>query len=187
MDSSLVGVWYERKDFEPMLHADMDFSIWNCICICIELLVYTYTWWQIPHLYDLWNVNKWMNEWMNIVPHNTDHFQVRLGLVLFLVTWRDFVPHNTDHFQVRLDLVLFLVTWRDIVPHNTDHFQVRLGLVLFLVTWRDLTWSNVCYSVLETGSVPLVETSISDEINSVCAFEHTNRSSFQNFLWVPEK
>ena len=50
------------------------------------------------------------------------------------MTSRDFVPHNTDHFQVRLDLVLFLVTRRDIVPHNTDHFQVRVGLVLFLVT-----------------------------------------------------
>ena len=35
------------------------------LCTC-ELLVYTYTWWQIPHLYDLWNVNKWMNEWTEI-------------------------------------------------------------------------------------------------------------------------
>ena len=40
------------------------------------------------------------------------------------------MPHNTDHFEVRLGLVSFLVTWRDIVPHNTDHLQVRLGLVL---------------------------------------------------------
>jgi hypothetical protein len=26
------------------------------------MFVYTYIWWQIPHLYDLWNMNKWMNE-----------------------------------------------------------------------------------------------------------------------------
>ena len=27
--------------------------------------IYIYISWQIPHLYDLWNINKWMNEWMN--------------------------------------------------------------------------------------------------------------------------
>jgi len=72
--------------------------------------------------------------WRDIVPLNTDHIQVRLGLVLFLVTWRNILPHNTDHFQVRLPFVLFLVIWRDILPHYTDHSQIRLGLVLFLVT-----------------------------------------------------
>jgi len=25
-------------------------------------IVYIYIWWQFPHLYDLWNMNKWMNE-----------------------------------------------------------------------------------------------------------------------------
>ena len=101
----------------------------------------------VPHNTDHFQVRLGLVlvTWRDIVPHNTDHFQVRLGLVLFLVTWRDFVPHNTDHFQVRLDLVLFLVTWRDIVPHNTDHFQVRLGLVL--VTWRDIVPHNTHFQV----------------------------------------
>jgi len=28
--------------------------------------VYSYIWWQFPHLYDQWNINEWMNEWMNV-------------------------------------------------------------------------------------------------------------------------
>jgi len=26
-------------------------------------IAYSYIWWQIPHLFDLWNINKWRNEW----------------------------------------------------------------------------------------------------------------------------
>lgn len=44
------------------------------------------------------------------------------------------------------------------------------------------TLSTVCYSeqnkILETGSGPVVETGISNEINSVCVSENINRSKF---------
>ena len=34
-----------------------------CVQVCINLFIaYSYIWWQIPHLYDLWNINEWMNE-----------------------------------------------------------------------------------------------------------------------------
>jgi hypothetical protein len=62
LDLSLVDVWYVRKGFELLSHVDMDFSIWNSIWIWL-IFVYAYIWWQIPHLYNLWNMNKWMNEW----------------------------------------------------------------------------------------------------------------------------
>jgi len=52
------------------------------------------------------------------------------------------VPHNTDHFQVRLGLVLFLVTWRDIVPHNTDHFHIGL---LSEVVPLEMSWNVVWF------------------------------------------
>ena len=44
------------------------------------------------------------------------------------------MPHNTDHVQVRLGLVFSSVTSHGMVPHNIDHVQVRLGLVFSLVT-----------------------------------------------------
>ena len=60
-----------KNRFELMFHDDMDFYpklylyvVDTCLYL-LMIIAYIYIWWQFPHLYDLWNMNKWINEWMD--------------------------------------------------------------------------------------------------------------------------
>jgi len=63
----LISVWYVRTGsnlcsmmtwiFYPKLYL---YIVDTCLYLLMKI-VYIYIWWQFPHLYDLWNMNKWMN------------------------------------------------------------------------------------------------------------------------------
>ena len=66
----LISVWYVRTGsnlcsmmtwiFYPKLYL---YIVDTCLYLLMTI-VYIYIWWQFPHLYELWNMNKWMNEWI---------------------------------------------------------------------------------------------------------------------------
>jgi len=63
----LINVWYVRTGsnlcsmmtwiFYPKLYL---YIVDTCLYL-LMIIAYIYIWWQFLHLYDLWNMNKWMN------------------------------------------------------------------------------------------------------------------------------
>ena len=65
----LISVWYVRTGsnlcsmmtwiFYPKLYL---YIVDTCLYLLMTI-VYIHIWWQFPHLYDLWNMNKWDVGW----------------------------------------------------------------------------------------------------------------------------
>jgi hypothetical protein len=84
----LISVWYVRTGsnlcsmmtwiFYPKLYL---YIVDTCLYLLMTI-VYIYIWWQFPHLYGLWNMNKWMNVTVEKHIENSRFFKAYMNRLL---------------------------------------------------------------------------------------------------------